>query len=803
MNTAPLSSFAAFASSPSSAEQATAPGPHRHMAPPLAPYLVVAMAAWGVPVAAWAQTPAAGGTSVEAPADPAAPVVELDKVEIRARRPNDTELRRQSTAAKTVIGRAEIERMGDSTLGEVLQRLPGLSVSNAPGRGGTVRMRGLGSGYTQILIDGERVPKGLALESIPPDQVERIEILRAPTAETGAQAIAGTVNIVLREAVSQRQAQTRLTLEHDSDHWQPSLSGSYSNRFGPLSVQITADAAHQDTRRTNHTEVSRETAADADETLVPAFGQRESSLSHQRSDRLHLGSRLSWKASATDTFTLAPFLVLSRHDNHTTVGRDTWLGTDDSGAAFASADSRGDATYRLARLNGGWQTRWGQGGKAEVKLGGRSSVYRGETQRVERNAAGGELRREQDLPDTRDRGWQASTKISQVLPGRGEQMHEWATGVEVESSRRQDQRSRTQWAPDGTASALSTGFGDDLEAQVHRAALWAQDDWSLDPQWSLQAGLRWEGIRTRSTSSALSASHLSSVTTPLLHLLWRPENRRKDQVRLSLTRSYLPPSLNNLTARRSLSSSYPVGVDGTGTNVPTSPDYTGNPDLRPELATGVDLALEHYLAQGGLWSVSFFHRRITDLMRGVVSQQTVDWASVPRWVSRPENIGTARTTGLELEGKFKWRELQPSAPAVDVRASASVYRSRVDALSGPDNRLDDQPDWTLKLGADHSPAGWPLTWGAGLSWTSDYAIQHSAIRHEDVAGDRQIDLHTTWTPRPGLKWRLTGRRLLPHDARTLVRTDAVNATTGERTLSTTSTRVPGQTVWGVQLEIRM
>jgi outer membrane receptor for ferrienterochelin and colicins len=117
---------------------------------------------------------------------------------------SDTEQRRQSTAAKIVIGREEIDRFGDSTVGEVLKRLPGVTVQGPPGRGGPPRMRGLGGGYTQILIDGQRVPPGFSLESLTPDQIERIEILRAPTAETGARAIGGTINIITREGFKRR-----------------------------------------------------------------------------------------------------------------------------------------------------------------------------------------------------------------------------------------------------------------------------------------------------------------------------------------------------------------------------------------------------------------------------------------------------------------------------------------------------------------------------------------------------------------------------------------------------------------------
>jgi outer membrane receptor for ferrienterochelin and colicins len=145
-----------------------------------------------------------------APPAGAASAPPTQQVEVRATRESDTEQRRQSTAAKIVIGREEIDRFGDSTVGEVLKRLPGVTMRARPGAAGRPRMRGLGGGYTQILIDGQRVPPGFSLESLTPDQIERIEILRAPTAETGARAIGGTINIITREGFKRRINDLRL-----------------------------------------------------------------------------------------------------------------------------------------------------------------------------------------------------------------------------------------------------------------------------------------------------------------------------------------------------------------------------------------------------------------------------------------------------------------------------------------------------------------------------------------------------------------------------------------------------------------
>ena len=114
-----------------------------------------------ISLAAWAQEapPAEGAPApkVSTPAAPKAaagkaPEATLKAVEIRANQESDT--RRLSTAAKIVVGREEIERYGDTSMGEVLKRLPGVVSSGRPGRGGPPQMRGLGGGYTQIVIDG-------------------------------------------------------------------------------------------------------------------------------------------------------------------------------------------------------------------------------------------------------------------------------------------------------------------------------------------------------------------------------------------------------------------------------------------------------------------------------------------------------------------------------------------------------------------------------------------------------------------------------------------------------------------------
>jgi iron complex outermembrane receptor protein len=93
-------------------------------------------------------------------------------------------------------------------------------------------MRGMGNGYTQILINGERAPRGFSMDSLSPDQVERIEIVRGAVAEFSTQAIAGTINIVLREEYKQKNTEIKAALASEQGRLAPNVSVSVPGEIG-------------------------------------------------------------------------------------------------------------------------------------------------------------------------------------------------------------------------------------------------------------------------------------------------------------------------------------------------------------------------------------------------------------------------------------------------------------------------------------------------------------------------------------------------------------------------------------------
>jgi len=105
----------------------------------------------------------------------------------------------------TVIRREELERAGQASLATVLQAVPGVEVTQAGGLGATTQvfLRGANANHTLFLVDGMRVGSastGLtAIEHLPLDQIERIEVLRGPASSLyGSDAVGGVVQVFTR-----------------------------------------------------------------------------------------------------------------------------------------------------------------------------------------------------------------------------------------------------------------------------------------------------------------------------------------------------------------------------------------------------------------------------------------------------------------------------------------------------------------------------------------------------------------------------------------------------------------------------
>jgi outer membrane receptor protein involved in Fe transport len=315
----------------------------------------------------------------------------------------------------------------------------------------------------------------------------------------------------------------------------------------------------------------------------------------------------------------------------------------------------------------------------------------------------------------------------------------WDGGYQTENDARRDR--------DDDQPGIALPGGDEFyTADVARLAVYSQDEWNVTPQWSVYLGARWEGIQTRVEGNTFATAHnRSTVLSPLDQTLYKLPGTKGDQVRFALTRTYRAPGLQSLIPHRFNSVN----------NNQTDPDRTGNPNLKPELALGVDAAWEHYWSEGALVSLSASARNIDNNTR---SQTVFDGS---RWVSRPVNTGHARARGLEFEAKFPLKAVIDTTTALDLRASLSRNWSSVDAIPGPNNRLFDQTPLSATLGADYKLGA--LTTGGSFVFKNGGEVRLSSnqVSYESVR--RDLDLYALWKFDARRQLRIAASNLLGQD----------------------------------------
>jgi iron complex outermembrane receptor protein len=674
--------------------------------------------------------------TVPAPAEP--PADAPQRIEITADTQSDTEQRRRDPVARTIVGRDELDRFNDPSVLDVLKRQPGVNLS-----GGNPRLRGLGAGYTLILVNGERAPPGFSLENLPPSQVERIEITKGPTAEHSAQAVAGTINIILRSAPRQRQRELAFRAGYTRGKPVFGANATWADRVGPFTVSVPVSGYTWSSGQTVRGErLSRDTAL---------LLQRVAYEGDERwwGGGATVGPRVNWRVSDATTLEWSAFLQRNEFRNANDFVNRVVAGSTPRSLLDTSVSG---GFWKTARTGLSLQQRWPGGARLEARAGLQATRNAWSGHFEGRDTAG-------QLAVVRDntgRNDEDSGSTSGKFTWPWGEAHTLAAGWDIDRRDRTEVRSVVE-------NGVSQLIGFDarpFEAQIDRSAVYVQDEWQLSPRWGAYLGLRAERIVTTSRDDGDVRRSASQVVTPILHLQHRFDAKGRDLLRIGLTRSYRAPDIGALMARPSINSNFPA----SGPNNEQYPDRNGNPQLKPELSWGLDIALEQYLPRGGVISAGLFHRRVQGLIRNVVSEQAVSWSPVPRWVSVPVNLPGARSTGLELEVKGRADDLLPALPlpgAMNLRASLSVYRSQVDDIPGPDNRLEAQQPWQLGLGLDHRVAGTPLGFGVGFQFTPGYRTQLNTQQSRQVNRVRNLDGYLSWQFSPAVTVRLSGNNL-PH-----------------------------------------
>jgi iron complex outermembrane receptor protein len=153
------------------------------------------------------------------------------------------------------------------------------------------------------------------MEQISPDQVERIEILRAPTAETGTRAVAGTINIVLREPLKLKSDEWKFGVQEERNRYSPNLSWSRNDSFSETGNYNFTLSLNRNDQLTDNRSSSVFTNLTTGLPTLPQ--QNTTSSSDAQRDAVYLSSRVQWRLGAGELFSLQPFIVFHKNRSRT------------------------------------------------------------------------------------------------------------------------------------------------------------------------------------------------------------------------------------------------------------------------------------------------------------------------------------------------------------------------------------------------------------------------------------------------------------------------------------------------------
>ncbi len=174
-----------------------------------------------------------------------------------------------SAVAKTIISREEMLQYGDQSVNDALRRAAGFQMptpgQGPRGAGGAGGMRFRGGGAPVFLINGEPVqggPRGgmSIVDTLTPDMIERIEIVKKPSVAQASVASSAVINIILKQPLDTARINGSVRLgygfaESDSrEEERKSLSVQADGRSNQWIYSLSANQSIDETQTTSNTQ---------------------------------------------------------------------------------------------------------------------------------------------------------------------------------------------------------------------------------------------------------------------------------------------------------------------------------------------------------------------------------------------------------------------------------------------------------------------------------------------------------------------------------------------------------------------
>ncbi len=152
-------------------------------------------------------------------------------------------LNRQKNAINimNIVAADQIGRFPDKNASEATQRIPGVSLDRDMGEGRYIIIRGTEARLNSTTVNGERIPspeagvRNIALDTIPADLLESIEVSKALRPDMDGDSIGGTVDLVTMRAPEETRVSVALGTGYSElmQETAPTVSATFGTRFGP------------------------------------------------------------------------------------------------------------------------------------------------------------------------------------------------------------------------------------------------------------------------------------------------------------------------------------------------------------------------------------------------------------------------------------------------------------------------------------------------------------------------------------------------------------------------------------------
>jgi outer membrane receptor protein involved in Fe transport len=634
------------------------------------------------------------------------------------------------------------QRFEPLTVGDALKRVPSVTFLSDILESDGVRMRGLDPGYTQILINGERVPGGEAnrsffVDRIPAELIDRVEVVRSSSANRSGDALAGTINIVLRDALALDGGYIRAgALLFPDDEVGSTFGAVYGGEVGPGRLLVGASVQDRRNPKNKFSQRFDEPGGTLDNTEVQTDVRSGTDYSFNAAYEVEVGG---------GTLDLSGVFV--RTDRFADEDSIEYRSGIETAANILSINDN-DVDIQTDNLN--LRARYERemfGGETRVKLGyatfdDAQTEFENESEYLrdglpfpeeDRFTADFEIR---DLQDE-----EVSFAVEHSRPVGDDVEIEF--GVQAVSK---DRDSTTEVADRVRFNVPNAPTPRPVQpAFVFNTNSYIIEETRFDPylMFSGDAGaLKWEaGLRYETTDTTIGGiDNDFAVLLPSASLRYRLSD--SDRLTLSVARTVRRPDFDDLA---------PVTLEEErGDN-----DFRGNPLLEPETAWGVDLGFERRLGRRGVVGINAFYRDVTDLIEDI-NTGLQGSGGAGTFIESIDNVGDGQVYGLEFDLSTPLDFI--GLESTGVFLNASWLDSTVEDALG-ERRFNDQSDYVYNFGFTHDIPTWGLAFGAtyrkqadawGRVWAEEIATSYGADLEMFI--EKQIFSNTVI--------RLTGSNLL-------------------------------------------